>query len=213
MPAILYEDDDILAVDKPAGLATIPERQEGKECLWHQLTGLYSYKIYVVHRLDKEVSGVILFAKNPLTHRYLNEQFTHRRVNKIYSALVHGNLAVNAGEINVSLRQYGSGRVAVDQERGKECLTMYRVQERYKNHTLVTVSPLTGRRHQIRVHFYSIGHPVVGDLLYGDKKVQQMSPRLMLHASKIEFKMKSGIEIHIESHVPELFLKVLELLK
>ena len=213
MFSILYEDHDLLAVDKPTGIATIPERRVGRESLLQNLTEWYSFKIYVVHRLDKEVSGVILFAKNPATHRLLNEQFNQRLVKKTYIALVHGLPAGENGEINEPIRQCGSGRMAVDRHQGKECLTAYQIREKYKNHTLLTVYPLTGRRHQIRVHLYSIGNPIVGDPMYGDKKIQKEFPRLMLHACKIEFSTASGEERQIESPQPDLFLSVLALCK
>jgi RluA family pseudouridine synthase len=207
---ILYEDDNIVAVDKAAGLATIPEHMIERQSLLQDLTKLYPFKIYVVHRLDKEVSGVILFAKNSTTHRWLNEQFNQRLVKKTYISLVHGILARESGEINMPIRQYGSGRMAVDWKQGKECLTSYQVQKRYKNYTLLNVYPHTGRRHQIRVHLYNLGHPIVGDLNYGDKSAQKVFPRLMLHAYKIEFNTFSGEARQIESAEPDLFLSVLE---
>jgi len=210
---ILYEDLDILAVDKPAGLATLPERRVEQQSLLHDLTKQYPYKIYVVHRLDKEVSGVILFAKNPAAHRSLNEQFNRRLVKKTYISLVHGLLARENGEINMPIRQCGSGRMAVDWQAGKECLTAYQVQERYQNHTLLNVYPYTGRRHQIRVQLYNLGHPVVGDSRYGDKKIQINFPRLMLHAAGIEFKTMAGAQRIIESPQPDLFISILALCK
>lgn len=213
MLTILYEDDQILAIDKPAGLATIPERRIEQQSLLSDLTRLYTYKIYVVHRLDKEVSGVVLFAKNPAAHRSLNEQFNQRLVKKTYISLVHGLLAGENGEINMPIRQYGSGRMAVDWQAGKDCLTSYQVQERYKNYTLLTLYPHTGRRHQIRVHLYNLGHPVVGDPRYGEKNIQKGFPRLMLHARKIEFKTMSGEARELESPQPDLFTRVLALCK
>jgi tRNA pseudouridine32 synthase / 23S rRNA pseudouridine746 synthase len=212
MHRILYEDDTILAVDKPVGLSTIPERQAGKECLVHQLSAQYPLKIFVVHRLDKEVSGVILFAKNAPAHAWLNEQFNQRQVRKTYLALVHGIPDRDCAEIDKPIRLYGSGRMAVDWQRGKECLTVYQVREKFRNHSLVAAYPRTGRRHQIRVHLYSIGHPIAGDPLYGEKqhRCQQAFPRLMLHAQTIEFRLVSGEEIKIESPLPELFLKVIQ---
>lgn len=209
MIPILYEDENILAVDKPAGIASIPERQTGKECLSEQVAGQFGIKIFIVHRLDKEVSGVILFAKNPETHRYLNTQFSNHLVKKEYLALVHGLVSSDTGEIDQPIRTFGSGRMGVDLERGKECRTRYRVQQRYKNMTLVEVFPVTGRRHQIRVHFYSLGHSIVGDPMYGDKKVQHSFDRLMLHAHRIQFKPLSGPEIQLESPLPESFLNLL----
>jgi RluA family pseudouridine synthase len=185
----------------------------GRESLLQNLITLYSFKIYVVHRLDKEVSGVILFAKNSTTHRFLNEQFNQRLIRKTYVALVHGSPAGEDGDINEPIRQCGSGRMAVDWERGKECSTSYRVRERYKNFALLSVYPHTGRRHQIRVHLYSIGNPIVGDLMYGNRKIQKGFPRLMLHAHKIEYKTTTGEVRQVVSTEPDLFSNVVAMCK
>lgn len=202
---VLFEDDDVLAVDKPEGIATIPERQEGKDSLLALLSSVRPERLYVVHRLDKEASGVILFAKNADAHQHLNDQFATRLVRKTYLALVHGAFTAEKGVIKKPIRQFGSGRMAVDARRGKPCTTEFEIAERLGAHTLVRVFPLTGRRHQIRVHFYSIGHPVVGDPLYGDRTTRLGYPRLMLHAWKLEFKLPSGGDMVIEAPVPESF--------
>jgi len=213
MISILYEDADIIAVNKPEGSATIPEHRTENQSLLQELSALYASKIYVVHRLDKEVSGVILFARNAAAHRLLNEQFKQCQVKKTYSALVHGLPARESGEINMPIRQCGSGRMAVDWKNGKECLTYFQVQEKFKNFTLLNVSPHTGRRHQIRVHLYNLGHAVVGDLKYGDLNQQKSFPRLMLHARKIEFKTSGNETRSLEAAEPESFLKVVEMCK
>lgn len=152
---------------------------------------------------------MMLFAKNAAAHRLLNEQFSSRKIKKTYLALVHGSLEVNDGTIDKPLRQFGSGRMGVDLRRGKKSNTSFRVEERLKHYTLVKVYPSTGRRHQIRVHFYSINHPIVGDLLYGDKAVQAQFPRLMLHAQEITFQLQSGQEITLAAPIPQSFKKVL----
>jgi tRNA pseudouridine32 synthase / 23S rRNA pseudouridine746 synthase len=210
MIPILFENNDILAVNKPEGLATIPERDASQECLLHVLSEQCGKKLFIVHRLDKEVSGVILFAKNAEMHKYLNGLFEKRAVNKTYCALVHGIIEEESGVISKPIRQFGSGRMGVDERRGKECTTTFEVQQRFRDYTLVHVHPLTGRRHQIRVHFYSVGHPVVGDLHYGERSVQKDFPRLMLHAMSIELSLNSGINIRIEAPVPESFVIVLK---
>lgn len=205
MIPILFENDDILAVDKPEGLASIPEGSQEKDCLLSKLASRSPGRLYVVHRLDKAVSGVILFAKNPAAHRHLNEQFEQRSIRKTYLALTHGVIEAASGLIDSPLRQFGSGRMGVDAQRGKPSTTEFQVRERLGPYTLVQAYPLTGRRHQIRVHFYSIGHPIVGDLRYGDRAMQRTFPRLMLHAEKITCQLLSGEEVTISAPLAESF--------
>lgn len=212
MIPILFEDQDILAVNKPEGLASIPESAEGKASLLSLLEPAFPGKLYVVHRLDKEVSGVLLFAKNAAVHKHLNDQFSNRNVRKTYAALTHGVIKETDGIIDKPLHQFGSGRMGVDLYRGKPCITEFRVADRFEGYTLVKAHPLTGRRHQIRVHFYSIGHPIVGDLRYGDKLVQRAFPRLMLHAQEIAFRLPSGEEVAIEAPIPETFKLAMEII-
>jgi RluA family pseudouridine synthase len=202
---VLYENDDIIAVDKPEKLASIPERNREKISLLKILTEARKQKFYVVHRLDKQVSGVILFAKNTETHRYLNNQFEQRKVQKTYLAVVHGTVEDKRGIIDKALRRFGSGRMGEDHERGKPCLTEFAVEKRFPCYTLVNVYPQTGRKHQIRAHFFSIGHAIVGDTLYGDKSLQKNFPRLMLHALNIRFSWLSREEVFIESKIPSIF--------
>jgi tRNA pseudouridine32 synthase/23S rRNA pseudouridine746 synthase len=206
----LFEDADVLVVNKPEGLASIPERDTTQESLLSQLSAARPTTLYVVHRLDKEVSGVIIFAKNAAAHKFLNEQFSHHTVRKTYRAVVHGVIAQESGTIHKSLRQFGSGRMGVDSKRGKESVTTFHVLKRFDAHTLAEAYPVTGRRHQIRVHLYSLGHAIVGDSLYGEKAMQYPFPRLMLHAQKIEVRLPSGNEVMIEAPVSESFAKVLQ---
>jgi tRNA pseudouridine32 synthase/23S rRNA pseudouridine746 synthase len=205
MIPILFENQDIVAVNKPEGLASIPERSKEKASLLSLLSSVFPCKLYVVHRLDKEASGVILFAKNASAHKFISERFSSRGVRKTYCILVHGRVTAAVGTIERPLRQFGSGRMGVDAIRGKEGTTDFRVLETFSSHTLVEAHPLTGRRHQIRVHFYSIGHPVVGDPRYGDKALQALYPRLMLHAQRIECELPSGRALKIEAPIPESF--------
>jgi len=207
---ILYQDDDIVAINKPEGLATIPEGAEGRESLLSSLQPTFPEKLFVVHRLDKEASGVVLFAKNAAAHRYLNDQFSNRQVSKCYLALVHGIIGESEGRVDKPLRQFGSGRMGIDPESGKASVTTFEVMERFTSHTLLRVYLLTGRRHQIRVHLYSIGHPIVGDLRYGDRTMQSRFLRLMLHAAAISLRLPSGEEVTIEASVPESFQKGIE---
>lgn len=201
---LLYEDDDILAVDKPEGLAAIPERHGQGGSLFELLCAERREKLYVVHRIDKETSGLILFARNPAAHRRINQQFETRAVDKTYLALVQGVIAADA-VIDLPLRQFGSGRVAVDPERGKPSTTEFRVVERFRSHTLVEARPRTGRRHQIRVHLYHLGHPIAGDPLYGDQAGRQGFGRLMLHAWRLSLILPSERLLRLEAPIPESF--------
>jgi len=207
---ILFEDDDIVAVDKPEGLAAIPERRAKGDSLLEVLSGERNEKLYVVHRIDKETSGVLVFAKNAVVHRWLCRQFEGRTVAKTYLALCHGTIADDRGTIDSPLRQFGSGRIAVDAERGKPSATEFEVCRRFGAFTLVAAHPRTGRRHQIRVHLYHLGHPIVGDPLYGDKAIQQDFGRLMLHAWRLSVPLPSGRTLTLEAPVPESFTRVLE---
>jgi len=210
MIPVLFANDDLLAVNKPEGLASIPEGDKGRDCLLALLESGGTGRLYVVHRLDKEVSGVILFARNAAAHKHLNEQFRQRSVSKTYVALVHGVIAANSGTIDQPIREFGSGRMGVDRQRGKPCLTEFQVSERLAAYTLLQAYPLTGRRHQLRVHFYSLGHPIVGDRRYGDKAAQLAFPRLMLHAQEIAFPLPTGEQITVQAPVPESFWEVVD---
>ena len=209
---ILFENDDIIAVNKPEGLASIPEHAREKECLFSLLSAVVSGKLYVVHRLDKEASGVIVFAKNAAAHRNLNEQFNSREIKKTYIVLTHGVINDNRGIIKKPLRQFGSGRVSVDTKNGKTSTTEFEVIKRFSAFTLINVYPVSGRRHQIRAHLYNIGHPIVGDLRYGDKKVQQRFTRLMLHAQKITCQLPSGEQVTVKAPIPKSFKAIVDMI-
>ena len=202
---ILFEDENIIAVDKLEGLSSISENDKHVDSIHSLLQKKYSTKIFIVHRLDKEVSGVILFAKNSLTHKLLNEQFQNRTIIKHYTALVHGKMNNKNGIVDKPIREFGSGRMGVDEIKGKPSITEYNVLKQYDLFTLLDLHPTTGRRHQLRVHLFSIGHPIVGDSKYGDKNIQQDFPRLMLHATNITFRLDSGKIFKVESELPEIF--------
>ncbi len=210
---ILFENADVLAVDKPEGLTSIPGSEKGKETLLELLSQQCGQKLFVVHRLDKDVSGVMLFAKNAAAHKCLNDQFSSHVVGKTYIALVHGSPTPAKAVISKPIRKFGSGRMGVDQLRGKPSATSYETLESINRFSLVKAQPLTGRTHQIRVHFYSIGNPIAGDRLYGDKAIQSSFARLMLHAREISFLLPSGEQKTIEALVPESFSLIVASLK
>jgi tRNA pseudouridine32 synthase/23S rRNA pseudouridine746 synthase len=210
MANILFENEDIVAVNKPEGLAAVPERRPDRPpSLFEILCAERGERLYIVHRLDKETSGLIIFARNPEVHRRLNLQFEKRLVRKVYLALTHGVIPDDWGRVDKPLRQFGSGRVGIDAQHGRASITEFRVLERFRTCTLVELYPRTGRRHQIRVHLYSMGYPIAGDPLYGDRESQKNYPRMMLHAYKLTFGLPSGTEVTVEAPIPDSFEAVL----
>lgn len=167
---LLFEDDALLVLDKPQNLLVLPDRFN------KALPNLYTTlseelgSIFVVHRIDKETSGVMVFAKTADAHARLNEQFEGRTVEKVYQALVVGELHPVAGVVDLPLSETERGVMRVDRKRGKESVTGYRVVEQFKGYALVELKPQTGRQHQIRVHLQAMGTSIVGDPLYGDGK-------------------------------------------
>ncbi len=201
---ILYEDECLLVVNKPAGLvvhpaAGHPEHTLVNALLHHcagQLSGIGGVaRPGIVHRLDKDTSGCLVVAKTDAAHLALAAQFARRQVQKIYHAIVCGVIPRDSGEILAAIARHPTHRkrMAVrDQGTGRQAHTKFRVLERLEAATLVEVSTLTGRTHQIRVHFQFIGHPVLGDATYGNRQTKRVTeltgyqpPRLMLHASRL----------------------------
>ena len=207
---VLYEDDDLYAVDKPEGLPVIPERIVRGLCALEIAAGKAGTRLFVVHRLNRDTSGVLLFAKNAAAHRHLNGEFEHRRARKTYAAFAEGRMAATDGKITAAIRPFGSGRMGVDRRRGKPCLTHYRVVRFAGGCTELLAHPVTGRRHQIRVHLYSLGHPVVGDRRYGDASAARVeAERLMLHARSLTIRTPANLSVRISSELPPSYLDVL----
>jgi 23S rRNA pseudouridine1911/1915/1917 synthase len=192
---VLYEDADVIAINKPAGMVvhTGAGRHSGTlvNAVLHRFGKLSGVggelRPGIVHRLDRFTSGVILIARNDTAHRHLAEQFASRQVEKIYVALVHGALKSDAGRITAPITRDPVTRVRMTARlaRGRQAITSYQVLKRFKEYTLLEVKIGTGRTHQIRVHLASIGHPVVGDKLYGAPASEL--GRYFLHARQIAF--------------------------
>jgi tRNA pseudouridine32 synthase / 23S rRNA pseudouridine746 synthase len=210
---LLAATADYVVVNKPEGLASIPERFEHERCVSKLLAKQRGEQLFVVHRLDKEVSGVLVFARTAESHRALCMQFESQQVRKTYTAVVHGNPPENQGVVDSPLRQFGSGRMGVDVRRGKPCVTEFSVRERLNGYSILDVNPRTGRRHQIRVHLYSLGHPIVGDRRYGDPELQKSYERLLLHAAEITFADSSGAPVTVSSPLPESYTRILTQLR
>ncbi len=179
--AILFEDERVLAADKPAGQPTIPGRGDVGEALNAELERRLGRKLFVVHRLDLEASGVVVFAKDAETHRLLCAQFESRGAKKVYLAVVAGAMT-GEGVADAPLKEFGSGRVAPSAG-GRKSRTRWRVERAWRSAALLRVEPETGRRHQIRAHLCALGHPILGDPRYGPQpRPIGGAPRLMLHA-------------------------------
>lgn len=208
---VLHEDEHFLAVDKPAGRLVIPGGRAEETALVEELAAGRGCKLYVVHRLDRDASGVVLFAKNAEAHRAACLEFERRRAQKKYLAVVLGRVPGD-GEITQPLREFGSGRAGVD-PRGKPAQTKYRVVEDLGSATLLEVEPTTGRRHQIRAHLYWLGHPVLGDRVYGRQRPVGGAPRLMLHAYWLAIHPEGYPPLNLNSDLPGDFREVLEELR
>lgn len=206
---VLYQDDDVIAVSKPAGQPVVPGRgASARAPLVEEVTDFLGRKAFVVHRLDAETSGLVLFAKSAAAHRHLSLEFEGRRVAKTYWAAVQGRPPAE-GQVDRPLRRFGSGRMGVSPG-GKPALTRYRVLERFPGAALLEVAPLTGRQHQIRVHLYAVGHPVLGETRYGKDFPVGGIVRLMLHARALSLRGPDGKLLNLAAEPPRDFQEVLE---
>ncbi len=219
---IIFENDDFIALNKPSGLLSIPDR-EGKEVSLKSVLIERYGNIFTVHRLDKETSGVIIFAKNETTHKHLSRQFEERQTKKIYQGLVIGSLMEKEGTIDSPIAEHSSKNgTMIIHRRGKPALTDYKVSDDYKIFSLVEFRIHTGRTHQIRVHMKELGHPLICDPLYGDgkpvlissfkkkynlsKDVLEERPildRLALHAFQLSFKDMNDELIELKAPLPK----------
>ncbi len=233
-PEILHEDADVLVVSKPAGLLTIPDRFGNKDSLQAILERRYG-KVFVVHRLDRETSGLLCFARTEAAHRHLSMQFEHHTADKFYLVLVDGLVHHEEGEIDKPIGPHPSisGKMMISNQ-GKPSLTFYRVLERFKQFTLLEALIKTGRTHQIRVHFQSIGYALAVDELYGRRPAfflsevkgktyrsgkhsdaeRPLMERTSLHASRLRIDHPStGERLEFQAELPKDFNAVLNQLR
>ncbi len=227
---IVYEDRDIIVVDKPPGMVVHPAYGHRTGTLVNAVLAHYpdlagvgdARRPGIVHRLDKDTSGLIIVAKSDAARRHLQRQFKRREVHKIYLALLEGSLEPARGVIEAPIGRdkRRRKRMAVV-EGGREARTEYRVVEYFDDaggasrpHTLVEAEPETGRTHQVRVHFASIGHPLVGDPVYGFRKQPLSLPRQFLHAQTLGFRLPDSDEyIELTAELPDDLRAVLEELR
>ncbi|RYE22551.1 MAG: RluA family pseudouridine synthase [Sphingobacteriales bacterium] len=223
-PEILFENDDLVVLNKPAGMLVIPDRFDTTAMSLNRLLEeKLQQKIWVVHRLDRDTSGAICFAKNEQAHKYMSNVFQEHKVGKFYLGLVHGRVTPEEGTIEKAIVEHPTikGKM-VTAKKGKASVTDYKVVKQWPLHSLVQFQIHTGRTHQIRVHMLSIGHPIVADETYGDgkpfllsgiKKKYRLSEhddverpllsRLALHSSRIVFTTETGEEVDVEAPLPK----------
>lgn len=166
---ILHEDEDVIAIDKPAMMLSIPDRYDSS--ILNLKTELQRYRedIFVLHRLDKETSGVILYAKSANAHQHLSEQFQSRTIEKIYNAITHNTPEEEIGQIDLAISaSKNSKKGMIINPDGKPAITKYRIASAFDNYTHIEVKLITGRTHQIRVHMSAIRCPIICDKVYGD---------------------------------------------
>jgi 23S rRNA pseudouridine1911/1915/1917 synthase len=231
-PVVLFENEHLLAVNKPAGLLSIPGREQQEVSVKTWLLKKYG-NILTVHRLDKETSGVMVFAKDEATHKYLSKQFEERSTEKIYMGLVHGSPLNTSGVIDAPIMEHPTQTtMMVINRKGKPSVTEYEVLQNFKRYSLVQFKILTGRTHQVRIHSKHIGHPIVCDVLYGDGQPIKLSSikrdyklsrladeerpllaRLGLHAARLRIALPGGEPLQLEAPLPkdmQALLKQLE---
>lgn len=221
---IIYEDQSLVIVNKPSGILTIPDRHNPEKPNVQDMLIRQYGKIFTIHRLDRETSGIICFAKTAEVHAALNQMFQERNVEKTYLTVVSGNLSEEEGIIKTGLLPdpQNPGKMKVDRH-GKLSITTYKVVERFKMCCLVEAGIMTGRMHQIRVHFKHLGHPCLVDKLYGkneaifikdiklhnlhQSKHQEEIPliaRTTLHASSLAFKHPiTGMQVSFQAPLPK----------
>lgn len=191
--AVIHEDHEILVLDKPSGLLSVPGKGEDlADCLLTRVEAAFP-TARLVHRLDRDTSGVIVFALTPYAQRHLGLQFEKRQVRKTYVARVFGCMAERSGTIDLPLAVDWPNRPLqkVDYESGRPALTEWRVVRASEDETRVRLFPRTGRSHQLRVHMRELGHPILGDTLYADGAARN-HPRLMLHSEELRLRHPDG---------------------
>lgn len=218
---VVYEDKDIIVVNKPKGMVVHPANGNPDGTLVNAILAMCKDSLSgiggeirpgIVHRLDKDTSGLLIIAKNDEAHVKMSKQIQDRLVTKKYIALVKGVVKDDEATIDMPIARSKVDRkkMAVDKD-GKQAVTHFKVIKRYKGYTLLEIKIDTGRTHQIRVHMAKIGYPVVGDMVYSNGKNEFGVEGQMLHAKSLEFSHPiTGKKMHVEAQLPEYFKKVLE---
>ena len=195
----IYEDENVLVINKPAGLLSMAKGE------WTLEPTLEDYGL-LVHRLERDTSGVVILAKNEATQKYLRKQFQDRKAHKVYYAIVEGKLKLPEAKIDLPIeRSLKSPTTFMVSPAGKPSVTFYKTIQSNSKYSLLELRPITGRTHQLRVHLKYLGHPILGDRVYGDTSAD----RLYLHAALLEITIPGGERKIFESPLPEEFEDVL----
>jgi len=230
---IVFENDDFIAINKEPGMLTIPDRHDDTQLSLYKILNQKYDKIFIVHRLDRETSGLILFAKNERTHKYLSQLFEKRNIEKKYLGIVRGSVPEKEGSINQPIMEHPVKKgMMVINKKGKSSLTNYQLLEDYGIYSLVEFEIQSGRTHQIRIHTKALGHPIICDEMYGDGKPvflssfkkkyrlsqdeleeRPMISRLGLHSFSLHFKDVNGEDFFIEAPLPKDMKALLQQLK
>ncbi|WP_026903364.1 RluA family pseudouridine synthase [Pedobacter glucosidilyticus] len=225
---IIFEDNDLIIVNKPPFLASLDEREGGDVNLL-RLAKQYHADAQICHRLDKETSGLIIVAKNPEAYRHIAMQFEHRKVKKVYHAIVDGTHIFEDLLIDLPILNAGKGNVMISRSEGKKADTYFKSLKYFKHYTLIEARPVTGRMHQIRIHLATQRASITGDDMYGgkpaflskikrgyrltDEEEQPIMKRFALHAKESTFTMLNGEERTFEAPYPKDFAVLLKLLE
>lgn len=197
---IIYEDENVLVVDKPAGLLSMSKGEYNPE------PTLEDYGL-LVHRLDRDTSGVVILAKNEQAQTMLRKQFQDRKAHKTYLAIVNGHPKLDEANLDLPIaRNYKHPTTFLVEAGGKESQTYYKVLQKSPHFALLELKPTTGRTHQLRVHLKYIGTPILGDRVYGDEST---APRLMLHAKELEITIPNGQRKAFSASTPAIFQQIL----
>jgi 23S rRNA pseudouridine1911/1915/1917 synthase len=207
----IFEDDEMVVIDKPSGLLTVATESERERTVYRMLAqyvaGQRGRRLFIVHRLDRDTSGLLVFAKSPMAKRALQSQFAARTVDRHYIAVVEGRIKEASGVLKSRLRVDGSLRVRpTRRQEGKEAITTYRLLEQRKDSAVVHLSLTTGRRGQIRAQLAALGHPIVGDEDYGSRR--DPLRRVCLHATRLSFTGPGNRRLTFDSPPPSAFAKI-----
>lgn len=225
---ILFENKDLIVVNKPAFLSSLDDRDGGDINLL-RLAKQYSDDAQICHRLDKETSGALIIAKNPEAYRSVSMQFEHRKVKKVYHAIINGTHVFEDLQVDLPILNLGNKNVAINRQEGKTALTIFNSLQYYKHYTLVECRPVTGRMHQIRIHLASQRASIAGDEMYGgspvllseikrnyrlgkDQEELPIMKRFALHAKEVTFHIDENTEMTFDAPYPKDFSTLIKLL-
>ncbi|MCO4291334.1 pseudouridine synthase [Solitalea sp. MAHUQ-68] len=225
---ILFENDEVIVINKPPLVASVDERTGGEINMLRMAKGYWD-DAQICHRLDKETSGALIFAKTPEAYRSISMQFEHREVKKIYHAVIDGTHAFDNKLVDLPIANLGKGNVVIDKYEGKRAETVFTAIKFYKHFTLVECLPKTGRMHQIRIHLATQRASIVADEMYGgkypmlskfkkgyrlakDEVEQPLIRRFALHAYEVSFKLLNGEILTVKADYPKDFATLLKLL-